>query len=116
MQAHEAATGGHLLGQLVEVRERRVAGAAVGVDHDAVGLGDGRVGRPLAAEGDLDVDEVRRALPESRGEQLDAGIMLVLAGAVAGPAGDEEDVLLVGRAERGGARAKQGGEGEVLHG
>ena len=115
MQADETAAGGHLLGELVEVRERRMAAAAVGIDHDRVGLGDALVGRPFAVEGDVDVDEAGGGLPQAGGEELDARVVLVLARAMARLAGDHEDVLLVrGREERG--REQEESEEGLLHG
>jgi hypothetical protein len=90
----------------------------VGVDHDGVGLGDDVVGGPLATQADGDVDAVGRALLEAGGQQLDAGVVFMLTRAVAGTAGDHEDVLLFfGRhAGESAAKDERAEEEGLLHG
>ena len=78
-----------------------MSATAIGINHDGIGLSNALIGRPLAAQGNIDIHEVRRTLLQASGEQLDTGIMLVLARTMARTAGDEEDVLFIGgRQER----------------
>src|SRR5438270_12818152 len=84
------------------VLQRGMTGAAVGVDHDAVRAVEGvGVLRPAVA-----IDNGGDALDfvEAGFEEQAAGAVLMLAGAMARRAGDEDDFFI------GGLRAKDAGE------
>ena len=92
MEADESASAFHLSIEFSEMGDRRVVGAAIGVDENGVGVVYQVLGRPLAVEAYLHVYFVRSTFPQAFCQQLDSGVVLMLAGAVARAPSDEEDV------------------------
>ena len=74
--------------------DERVATAAIGITEDRIGIVEDRVVLRIAAvhHFDLDLLHVGQAL----GQQLDAGVELVVAGAVAHRTTDEHQLLGLG--------------------
>ena len=105
MQAGEADALVHellKLGQVIAL-DHRMAAAAVHEEDQGLGAVEDRlVLRPAAGDHDgLDAGHLGQALAQ----QLAAGVELVVAGSVAGMAGDQDDLGRVGGAGRDGESA-----------
>ena len=101
VQAGQAHALLHQLFEFVHVLHGRMSAAAVGEDDDRGGaVQNAGVLRPAV----LDDDRLDRqlALVEALGQQHAAGVVLVAGVAVAGAAGDEDDLLLAGGLGLGG--------------
>ena len=113
MEADKPTATFHLRLELGEMREGGVVSSAVRVDEDGVGVVDEVLGRPLAVEADLHVDLVGSAFLQALCEELDAGVVFVLAWAVARASSDEEDVAFCVGCVRGGTEQGEGAEGQM---
>ena len=104
VEADEAAAALHFLVELLKMIADYggVAATAVGVNKDGARGGHFFGRGPLGVELHFHRYAVRSALFEALGEELDAGVVLMLAGAVRWTAGDHEDVLFVGSEAEGG--------------
>ena len=114
MHAHEPRAALHLFLGLRQViaLEHRVPARAVGVKKNGIRLRQLLRRRPRGAEIEFG-DDLRRALRETFGEKLHAGVVLMLAGPVRGTAREQQDEgLAVRRLRRRGGGTGEHGRGE----
>ena len=119
VEADEATAAVHRLRDALEMvaLDHRMPAAAVGINHHGVRLCELLLARPLRVEMHLGRD-LRRALSETLREELDAGVVFVLARPVRRLSGDQDDQRFAlgglgvqGREPGGNERGEEEGRG-----